>query len=294
MRRRALTVILWCACGLGLVAAISLAVIGREGGARFIENTLRTEAALRGIRVTTRRFDIFAVGVRATEVEVFVQRLWLSLLFGPSEARLTFFPLRATVALEGYGGRIESTAHPTLFGGPVTGDISARGLQIARHPQLHALGIASGQLDVTASALTLESGNLSRGTFSLDLTDAALPQPLSIRPGQLGLPLGISIPAITDIDARLTGTLDGAHLVLPELKLTSSLGSFTGSARVPRNHGEELILDGLILLTPSGIEQIGPYLAIASGGTIVPDGGKIRLAVRGPTTAPRFRLTRAG
>jgi hypothetical protein len=244
--------------------------------------------------LTTRRFEIFPFGVRASEVEIFIRRAWLQLRFGLSEAHLKLFPLRSEVYLAAYGGAITATLRPEIFGEAVSGEIVASGLRLAEHAQLNALGVTAGTLSGIVSPLITDPHGIAEAAFSLTLADGAKPEPFKVSPGVFGIPFGFAIPPVTELSIRVRGAVAPPHIALNEIAIGSSLGTFSGSAKVPREAQGTLSVDGLLTLTEEGVKELGPYLTIASGGTLVVDRSKIRLFVRGPLKAPRVRITRAG
>lgn len=294
-RRRSMTVL-----GVGTILAVTVAIgaalVGKAEYVRLIDRSLRNEAAVHGVRLTTRNLDIFPIGLRATEIEAFIVRALCSLTFGDVAVQLA--DLSPTFQFEGnaYGGRIEGTASKGWFSTALKGGVSAVGIDLARHPQLNALGVAGGTLTGQLQELHIDRAKpkTESSLFNVTIKGFTRPSPLTISPGQFGVPFGFTVPPIPPTDLAAAGSFEHSRLVLQRMTLQTELGTATASGEVPLSRDGNLTIEGVVSLSEVGSERLGAFLPLVSQGSVSADTTRIRVVARGTLANPTFRVSRAG
>jgi len=180
----------------------------------------------------------------------FLPLLWLS---GEVEATST-----------GYGGGVSLKVSHPLMGNSANVKLTGTQLQLGKHPTLKPYGI-NGELSFSLVG-------------SIDGLDKAQPQlqtgliEVTVKKGQF--PSGykinnlIPIPAASNIEMNLVVEAKNQKSNLKKARLTSSLGSATGSGSLELNKKglvKQLDLSFEISLSQQGVESLGGYLALAAG-----------------------------
>jgi hypothetical protein len=167
-----------------------------------------------------------------------------------------------------YGGILEAQAR-TLFSDTIEGELKLVGTTLDKHPQLRALGIGGGGLEIKASALSYSpiDQELVSGRVDLSLTRLSLPS----RP-ELSTFLKIDALRIDSFTAQAEASRSSVTLSPVDFK--SSLGGFTGraSVRLPGKRSS-FTLDSSadVTLTGPDAASLGQWLPLVSGGQLQPD-----------------------
>lgn len=296
MRRRLVLIILGIVGLFGLVIGIGAASVNRKEYLGFIEESLKNEAAARGVRLATRNLDIFPFGLRASELDMYFVRYLLALTIGEATVRIDNPAPTVAFSGEAYGGTIAGTLTRPWFSREISGAGTVATVNLAKHPQLSALGVSGGSLDLTIQELAFDtdSRHLQRARFDGKIAGLTRVTPLVIRPGQFGSPFAVTIPPIPPTDIEATGSIEGGRIAVSRALVTTTLGELSATGEIPFAASSEVAIDALLSLSVEGAATVGPYLPLVSAGAVDPSATKIRLVIRGPRKAPQLKWSRAG
>lgn len=296
MRRRLVLTIVGIIGLLGLVIGIGAASVSRKEYLGFIEESLKNEAAARGVRLATRNLDIFPFGMRASELDVYFVRYLFALTIGEATARINDLTPTVTFSGEAYGGTIGGTFARPWFSREISGAGAVATVSLAKHPQLSALGVSGGSFDLTIhdAAFDTDSRHIQRARFEGKITGFTRATPLILRPGQFGSPFALTIPPIPPTDIEATGSIEGGRIAVSRALVTTTLGQLSATGEIPFAASSEVAIDALLSLSAEGAATVGPYLPLVSAGAVDPQAKKVRLVVRGPRKAPQLKWSRAG
>jgi hypothetical protein len=125
-------------------------------------------------------------------------------------------------SLAAYGGSIEGTIIQLRTSPRIT--TTFHGVDLAKHDQFRALGIASAVISGVLSEFKLVNENSPQGSFDVDIRQIEVPNPPQ------SIPL-IKLSSLSDGTIHVRGTLDPDSVDLAEVKITSSYGAVDGAGR---------------------------------------------------------------
>lgn len=296
MQRRRLLKVLGIISLIGLAIGIGALAVGRQHYTRFVEESLRTEAARHGVRVATRNLEIFPFGVRASEIEVYFVRQFLSLTFGSVTTRLHDLTPSIEVTATAYGGSVRGDIVRPWLSRQLTAKAQLEDVKLVEHPQCNALGITGGTigLNVSEAQIDTSSNLVERARFDATVSGFERSTPLVIPAGRFGAPLGFTIPPIPPSDISASGSFERGRLTLTRISLATPLGTVSAAGEITLNNSKDVSLDALISLSSEGSVKLGPYLPVVSQGVVDAGATKIRLVAQGPLHALRMKWSRAG
>ena len=294
MRRSALKAFLGAIAILAVIVGIGAALVRREDYTEFVEQSIRAHAESHGVRLSTRQLAIHGIGLSASEVDIFIVRALFGLRLQRVRIDAEVLSPRLTFASTAYGGALTGRASGSWFSEERTAEAVFDRIDLGQHPQINAFGFVHGFLSGAVRNITIEGATPVRAAFDIAIDDLSKPEKTNLRPGQLGIPFGFTLPVVTELSLKAHGSLDGGRISLDKLNVTSSLGALAGTGSMPAAGSGPVVFDGVFTLTPVGSAAIGPFIMIAGQGAIPPDTTKFRLVLRGTTASPQVRVSRAG
>ncbi len=179
-------------------------------------------------------------------------RPWSLLLLDP----VVDFTVRA------YGGSIEGTATRVRTSPQVSA--RAQDVDLAKHDQLRALGLASALVSGTLSDFEGMRDNAAHGTFDIVVSQINVPK----IPQSLSL---IQLSPLSHGEIHLRGTLDPDKLELTQLKITSSYGSVDGAGKalnLSRRGSESADGEFRVAIGDEIHAQVAPFLPVLSNNVL--------------------------
>ncbi len=193
-----------------------------------------------------------------------------------------------------YGGRAESRLQ---LGGPLGAmprSITAAGVQPGKHPYVASfLGITSGSIELSAPEIRGQSVEDLTFIGDIALHNISKPQATTLTPALSGLPLALTIPAITSLSGSAHVDLSAEKLSISGLNLTSSLGDVLGRAvyqRTANGHLSTLNAEFKIDLSEEGLKSAGPFLPLVSQNQLNDRSRSFTIALHGEPKRPQVRF----
>lgn len=271
---------------LGVVVAVSVGITPSIIQFFAQREVLRLQRA--GVRIQVDGITGFFVGVAAKQLES-----WIGIPVGPG--RGAAFPLqiraedvRASAHFSPFTATTSATLKGTLYGGAADATITnllrsplltarLQKIDISSHPQLSALGIESGAVDVSVANHPLRHVWSAEAQYSLTLERLSLHPPPSVQSVS-----GISQLSDGSVVLKATVSKDG-ELSINEGSFDSSLASGTlrGSSRITA--GPELTEINLMFrinLNRQDSSKIAAWLPILTNQSVPRDASSFSCTVR--------------
>jgi len=248
------SVILGALLTLGIAGFSALLSIYRP----YLEERVIAEAGANNVRMKFTEFSPFFLGLQAENVTLFLPRYFIGLNLESPKFRLNLLSL-LSMNLEGvfeanaYQGSVYAQMQRSLFSKNRRSVIKLNGLDLSANPQLSALGIGSGTLNVNAPAGIDLTGDLPQGDVSVELLNLKTLQAVTFPAKLLGLDLFIpplDIPVLK-VNLRL---LEANLQINGELTTTQfGKGEIEGSAVLSKMRKlEQLDLRAKLRLSEQG------------------------------------------
>jgi hypothetical protein len=195
---------------------------------------------------------------------------------------------RADWSLNGYGGTIKGDA--SSFTSVPTGSIIAEGVNIALHPQLRALGLASAVLSGTAKEVTFAPFPATKAEFAVQVSGLSIPT----FPEQFAL---LKLPPIEDGAITVEGTIKGGVVDARSVRASSNVLTADGQFRFtqPLAGGKSTCEGKLsVSLTERGMKALGPWLPLISNSALSADTRTFEVRITGVQCTSSTREPRVG
>ena len=178
-----------------------------------------------------------------------------------SIASLFLFTVKNLADVNCYQSKLDISSAQRFFSDSTDIELNGDQLQIYNHPLLKGLGVM-GLVDVKGSGTLNQSlpELVEKGAGEVKISDGTYIGGHKIK--------GIfAIPGVKDLNAEAAFVYQDKTLVVDKLKLDSSLASGSGSGRIeildPKRI-KKAILRFNLDLSDRGLEEFGPYLALAT------------------------------
>ncbi len=272
---------------LSLLLLVGIVILGLafwRYGNRYAEQVLIAQARAAGIALAPRELSIFWPGVRINALALHIPRAWIGLeasqvelRLEPSQLFLRTLAARLNAAL--YSGSLTFTA-ATPLSTPAANDLGLYSLELkkialAEHPQLRALGISEGRLDLMLSQFR-PGTEPTLGDLLIELHGFSTKSPLHIPAALIGQALPLSIPPLSNVESSIRCSLAiPQKLQCPRVNLTTPWGAVRAElgALLPASGQRRklIFLDANISLSDQGLRELGPWLTHFSKGRISAD-----------------------
>ena len=268
---------LWLLAALiAAVTVIACLAAGPDLLAAYAEQKLIAMINRGPLAVTSKGLKIGLGGVSAAQVRVFYARYLTgldleTLRITPSWSALRgpALPLRFSAQI--YQGSITGIAGIPFPGGGMRLDMNLRDVDLAAHPQLQSLGLASGKLSADFAGTLPAAGRMPAGKFGLELTGLSIPRATTLPPELTGQ--SIFVPRIMNFSLALSGEAAGELLNIGKLVSLSQFGEVRGGGSIRlQEGGKKAAYDLQFELKPSADGQaLLPLLKSALGRSSPPE-----------------------
>jgi|GEM_PF-2294929 len=199
-----------------------------------------------------------------------------------------------------YGGTVRTdlrhhTSNGTAQKGLLFLDSSLSGVQLARHPQIRALGITSGTLNFTVKQLELvipkqgKDVTVNSGELTIQIEGLERPQATTFKNGTF-------IPPISALDLQLLALKTPSGIAIEKFELNSSLGSASGTGQLEIASGnivQSFYISLNVALVDTIGQLVGGFLPAISDNTLKSDSRSFNLELKGDRGVVTIRLAPA-
>ncbi len=201
----------------------------------IFEQQLILLASEQGLGLRFSSFRPYFFGARADQLWLVPQRSFVAFEVKQPDfslSLLSVLKLQPSIEIVGklYQGDLNALVNPKLSG--IRMDFDLKNLALTEHPQLAALELSSGELNLSAQNFLYSRDNFPSGTFNLTLLDLSKTESTVI-PQFLTNGLTLSIPAIKALDLRAMIELADNQVNVSELQIKSlEHGSLRGNMKL--------------------------------------------------------------
>ena len=271
-----------------------------QSAARYYLPALQNQLEQQGVRLSVNNLSGHFLGLSASSVEMWIavktesRRVSMPVNVELQDVSISLEPSftpRVRILASAYQGSIDLTAQGLLTTPTVSGQIQT--LDLASHPQLHALGLARGLLSLKVEGLSLPFNPLSSSELDVELTEGSFaPSTQLIQlagPEVQQIAELLKIQSVTDVRAKLAGSMERGAFVVRPIQLSSSLVRITGQARGTFEDArtEGSLTGALRLSLTEDSKHLTSWLPLLSQGAIAGDTSDFSVRISSTSCAGR-------
>lgn len=285
--------------GIPLVVLIFINFFGLNFIATQIASELKRNAEQNKIFLSAKSVTAYFTGVELKKLELGPKYLPIRIAIDRVTADSSLWelvkldaPLKVNAEL--YRGRFSFIGSADISGTPrIQGNAQLRDVDLALHPGLKMLGLRSGVLDIDGNDLICDERGLLQSNFLFSVKNLS-------KPGETKLPIPtkdgiipVTIPAITNVVAQVSGESNLSSTIFKEIHLSSSLINLTGNGAITngtRGSQATIRLDLSLELTEQGQKELGIFFALLTQNSELSTAKSMSLSITGPLNHPQYSV----
>lgn len=287
------------ALALLFLVIIGLVLVDSSYFGALVQSCVNNVASRHSVTVASRDTRADFIGIKASGIDLFLRKLLVGFRIDTIHIKPCYsclLSLRPSLSVAGaaYQGVFNGFWEPLSYDlDNVRFGVAFDRLKIGLHPNLLAMGIKSGQLNLVLSDFVLRAGVLKSGRLLLLLEELSKPQETLLKAALLGLPFDVQVPAFDALDLQVDLDIQSNRVRIKRLESKSSLHKLSGFGEISRNGDGKLMMivaSFRIDLRAAGVKSIAPWLAIASGGDPQSPSASYVIGVSGPFGRPVLKV----